>query len=107
MMVADPGDSANRSEEQGSQPGAVGGWRDAYRVLSLPPRRLPTTPNHLRAIYNTWPYCLKKTVRGESMAVVQTKLFFFAGSGEVVFLLVACLVSEQLLKAHLNLLIRS
>ena len=43
MMVAGPGDSANRIEGQGSQPGATGGWRDAYRVLSLPPRRLPAT----------------------------------------------------------------
>ena len=43
MMVAGPDDSTNRSEGQGSQPGAAGGWRDAYRVLSLPPRRLPAT----------------------------------------------------------------
>ena len=43
MMVAGPGDSANRSEGKVSQPGAAGGWRDAYLVLSLPPRRLPAT----------------------------------------------------------------
>jgi len=81
MMAAGPGDSANRSEGQGSQPGAAGGWRDAYRVLSSS----TSAPNHLRAIYNTWPYCLKKTVRGESMAVVQTKLFFFLLVGVKLF----------------------
>ena len=43
MMVAGPGDLANRIEGQGSQPGAAGGWRDAYRILSLAPRRLPAT----------------------------------------------------------------
>jgi len=43
MMVAGPGDSVNRSEGLDSQPGAAGGWRDAYRVLSLAPRGLPAT----------------------------------------------------------------
>jgi len=43
MLVTGAGDSANGSEGQGSQPGAAGGWRDTYRVLSLPPRRLPAT----------------------------------------------------------------
>ena len=43
MMVAGPGDSANSSEGPGSQSGAAGGWRDAYRDLSLPPRGLLAT----------------------------------------------------------------
>ena len=42
-MMAGPGDLANRNEGPDSQPGASGGWRDAYRVLSLAPRGLPAT----------------------------------------------------------------
>ena len=43
MMVADHGNSANRSEGQISPPGAAGGWGDPHFLLSLLPRRLPAT----------------------------------------------------------------
>ena len=54
MMVADHGNSANRSEGQISPPGAAGGWGDPHFLLSLPPRRLPATfTPSIILIYNT------------------------------------------------------
>ena len=67
MMVAGPDDSANRSEGQGSQPGAAGGWRDAYRVLSSS----TSAPSHLRAIYNTWPKRADRLFGGLPLALKQ------------------------------------